>query len=77
MNSLDSRQSVQNCGWTFISPAALIDVGQRTRTYRQGGDRLLPAAAGKSTISFEDHAVALVDGLERPAHVRQRFAVAY
>lgn len=63
--------------WTFLSPAALIDFGQRTGKFRLGGDRLLVDDKGNSTISFEDFAVALVDELERPQHTRQRFSVAY
>jgi putative NADH-flavin reductase len=34
-------------------------------------------AAGKSFITFEDFAVAIIDELENPAHVRRRFGVAY
>jgi putative NADH-flavin reductase len=74
---LETLRTVDDLEWTFISPAALIDFGQRTGSYRKGGDQLLVDAAGNSTISFEDYAVALVDELEQPAHVRQRFTVAY
>ena len=34
-------------------------------------------ANGKSTISFEDYAVAMVDELEQHKHSRERFSVAY
>jgi putative NADH-flavin reductase len=34
-------------------------------------------AAGPSAISVQDYAVAMIDELERPAHVRQRFTVGY
>jgi putative NADH-flavin reductase len=37
----------------------------------------LTAADGKSSISFEDFAVALGDEIERPAHIRKRFTVGY
>jgi putative NADH-flavin reductase len=30
-----------------------------------------------STIPYEDCAVALVDEIEKPAHVRERFTVGY
>lgn len=63
--------------WTFLSPAALIVPGERTGTFRLGGDTLLTDAAGTSTVSYEDYAVALVDELESPAHPRARFSVAY
>jgi putative NADH-flavin reductase len=57
--------------WTFLSPAPVIDAGERTGTYRVGTDH--PVG---SFISFADFAVALVDELERPAHRRTRFTVA-
>jgi len=34
-------------------------------------------AQGQSRISAEDYAVALVDELEKPQHIRQRFTVGY
>ena len=40
-------------------------------------DALLTAADGKSSISFEDYAIALADEIEKPAHERQRFTVGY
>jgi putative NADH-flavin reductase len=63
--------------WTFLSPSALLEPGERTGTYRLGKDELLTDASGKSWISMEDYAIALVDELERPAHSRQRFTVGY
>jgi putative NADH-flavin reductase len=63
--------------WTFLCPPASLERGQRTWRYRTGGDRLLTDEKGESRISVEDFAVALLDELERPAHIRQRFTVAY
>ena len=63
--------------WTFLSPAAEIAPGERTGRYRTTGDQFLVDAAGKSFITFEDYAVAVLDELERPRHVGQRFGVAY
>jgi putative NADH-flavin reductase len=57
--------------WTFISPAPVIQPGQRTGSYKTAAD----APAGES-ISAEDYAVALADEIEKPAHRRQRFTVA-
>lgn len=62
--------------WTFLSPSALFVPGQRTGQFRLGTDTLLSNDQG-SSISFEDYAIALVDEIERPAHVRQRFTVGY
>lgn len=63
--------------WTFLSPSALIQPGERTGRFRLGLDQLLVDAEGKSAISTEDFAVALVDELEKPAHRRRRFTVGY
>lgn len=71
------RAEAGDLEWTYLSPAAEIHPGERTGHYRTTGDRLLADAQGKSTITFEDYAVALLDELERPKHVRQRFGVAY
>jgi len=63
--------------WTFLSPADRIGPGQRTGGYRTGLEDLVVDANGKSNISVEDFAVALLDEVEKPAHIRQRFTVAY
>jgi uncharacterized protein len=63
--------------WTAISPAALIAPGMRTGKYRAGTDHLLLDDKGKSYISAEDFAVAVVDEIEKPQFQDKRFTVAY
>src|SRR5256884_2847809 len=74
---LDLLRQEKELNWTFLSPSALFVPGERTGKFRLGTDQLLTAADGKSSISFEDFAVALADEIERPAHIRQRFTVGY
>jgi len=74
---LDLLRAEKELNWTFLSPSALFVAGERTGKFRLGTDQLLTAADGKSSISFEDFAVALADEIERPAHVRRRFTVGY
>lgn len=74
---LQALRQEKDIDWTFLSPAALIDFGQRTGKFRIGGDQLLVDDKGNSTISFEDFAVAMVDELEQHKHSRKRFTVAY
>jgi putative NADH-flavin reductase len=62
--------------WTFLSPSAVIAPGERTGKFRLGKDQLLTHDKG-SNISWEDYAIAAVDELEKPAHIRQRFTVGY
>jgi uncharacterized protein len=59
--------------WTFFSPSALIAPGRRTGKYRLGTDQLLTNDEGESFISMEDYAVALLDEIEQPRFIRQRF----
>lgn len=63
--------------WTFLSPSAIIAPGERTGKFRLGTDQLLTDANGQSRISVEDYAVAMLDELEHPKHIRQRFTVGY
>lgn len=63
--------------WTFLSPSANFAPGVRTGKFRLGQDRLLIDPQGKSAISMEDFSIALVDELEHPQHIRQRFTAGY
>lgn len=63
--------------WTSLSPAAMIQPGERTGQYRTGTDQLVSDEKGESFISAEDYAVALLDEAENPRHIRARFTVAY
>jgi putative NADH-flavin reductase len=63
--------------WTMLSPSAVIAPGQRTGKFRLGGDQLLADGEGNSKISVEDYAMAFIDELEKPAHVRRRFTAGY
>jgi uncharacterized protein len=74
---LDALKQETALDWTFLSPAARLVPGQRTGRYRTGGDQLLVDDKGESCISTEDLAVAMLDEVEAPRHVRRRFTVAY
>ena len=63
--------------WTFLSPPASIAPGERTGHYRVGKDQLLKNEEGESRISTQDYAIAMLDELENPQHIRERFTVAY
>jgi putative NADH-flavin reductase len=63
--------------WTFLSPSDKISPGERTGQFRLGKDQILRDAKGESHISVEDYAVAMVDELENPKHIHQRFTVGY
>jgi len=63
--------------WTYLSPSALLVPGQRSNNFRVGADELLIDDSGRSVISMEDMAVALLDEIERARHIRRRFTVGY
>ncbi|AUM64230.1 NAD(P)-dependent oxidoreductase [Brevibacillus laterosporus] len=62
--------------WTFLSPSAMFEPGERTGRYQKGEDNLLVNAKGESSISMEDYAIAVLDELENPQFVNKRFTVA-
>ncbi len=70
-------RTVDDVNWTFFSPAAEFAPGKRTGQFRLGKDHLLIDAQGKSYISMEDYAIALVDELEHASHIRERFTIGY
>lgn len=74
---LDMLRAESDLDWSFLSPSALIEIGERTGKFRIGGDQLLTDANGKSRITFEDYAIAMVDEVENPNHIRKRFTVGY
>jgi putative NADH-flavin reductase len=66
--------------WTFFSPAIEmhqgIDTG-RTGHYRLGTENPVFNAEGRSILSGEDLAVAVLDEIEQHQYSRQRFTAAY
>lgn len=62
--------------WTFVSPPAFLEAGERIGSYRVGGENLLMEGDKPAGISVADLALAIVDEIERPQHVRARFTVA-
>ena len=75
--ALAEVQKVTDLDWTAISPPASIQPGERTGKFRLGRDHLLEDDKGKSEISREDFAIAILDEIEKPGHIRQRFTAAY
>lgn len=72
-----ASDAVAELEWTNFSPAGFIEPGERTGKFRLGRNDLIVDAQGQSRISAEDYAIALVDELEKPQHVRERFTVGY
>jgi putative NADH-flavin reductase len=79
VESLDwLRSEVKDAvSWTFFSPAGNIRAGTRTGKFRLGGEQQVIDAQGRSSISMEDYAVAMLDEIEKPQYLNNRFTVGY
>jgi len=80
--SLAHRESLKvfqqsDLDWTFFSPAAEFESGERRGVFQIGGNQLLVDAAGKSRISVQDFAIALLDEVENPHFLRRQMTAAY
>ena len=76
----DLRRASASRDWFYIHPAGGFGAwapGERTGSYRDGGDVLVVDEQGESFISGADFAVAVLDEIEDPKHHRERFTVGY
>lgn len=74
--NLGDLQNATDIQWTFISPSAFFDPqGNRTGRYKLGKDNLLVNSKGESYVSYADFALAVLDEIENPQHINQRFTV--
>ena len=66
--------------WFYIHPAGGFGAwapGERTGSYRDGGDVIVTDDKGESFISGADFAIAVLDEIESPKHRNERFTVGY
>ncbi|MBE1443729.1 NAD(P)-dependent oxidoreductase [Paenibacillus sp. OAS669] len=74
--NLEDLQQSTGIQWTFISPSAFFNPeGRRTGAYQKGKDNLLVNSQGHSHVSYADYAIAVVDEIEKPQHINERFTV--
>ncbi|MCU5772248.1 NAD(P)H-binding protein [Erwiniaceae bacterium BAC15a-03b] len=71
------QSSAADLDWTYLSPAALLQPGERTAQFRVGSTELLMSGDHPASISVADLAVAILDEIESPQHLQQQFTVAY
>ena len=74
---LNTLMNEKDIDWVFFSPAGTLEPGKRTGKFRLGKDDLIVDENGKSHISVEDYAMAMVDELENPKHHVERFTIGY
>lgn len=74
--NLEELQKTTGIQWTFVSPAAYFNPeGKRTGAYQKGKDHFIVNAKGESYVSYADYAVAILDEIENPQHLNERFTV--
>lgn len=74
--NLEDLQNSTGIKWTFLSPAAFFNPeGKRTGTYQKGNDNFIVNQAGESYVSYADYAIAVIDEIEKPEHINERFTV--
>ena len=76
-DALEIVRGEKDLDWTFLSPAVVLTPGPKTGKYRLGKDAPVRDAEGKSVVSDGDLASAILDEIETPKHIRQRFTVGY
>lgn len=77
MLALEAIRKIADLDWTAISPPATIPAGKRTGKFKLGLDKFIENSKGESRISREDFAVAILNEIEKPKHIRKRFTAAY
>lgn len=75
-DALTTLRANTTLDWTFLSPPAMLGQGEATGSYRVGSDDLLMDGDKPAGIAVTDLALAIVDEIEQPRHLRARFTVA-
>ncbi|MFF5171497.1 NAD(P)-dependent oxidoreductase [Micromonospora sp. NPDC000089] len=72
------RSSADGVTWTYASPPPVeFHPGERTGRYRTGTEQPVVDGSGRSVLTYEDLAVAVVDEIEEPRFENMRFTAAY
>lgn len=77
---LNTIKAEKELNWSFFSPAIEMHPGiitGRTGKYRLGLENPVFNDEGRSILSVQDLAVAIVDEIETNKHAQQRFTAAY
>lgn len=73
-NTLSDEKKID---WIFLCPPENLYSGKRTGEYKMGKDLIIEGKDGKSSISVEDFAKAMIDELEHGCHHHERITVGY
>lgn len=70
---LEYLENEGTSNWSYFSPAAAFEPGEKTGQYTFGQNELLVDSKGNSSISMEDYAAALLEVIEKDLYNKQRF----
>jgi putative NADH-flavin reductase len=74
LKELRFLQGVDDANWVGVSPSQNFVPGDAT-AFVLGEDELLVAPDGSSQVTTGTMAVAIMDEVEHPVHIRERFTV--
>jgi uncharacterized protein len=77
IDAYDILSTATDIEWTVATPAALIEPGPATGTFRTGRDALVTAADGSSRLTTGDFANLVADAVTDPGTHRSRITAAY
>lgn len=77
VRQLEILRSASGLDWTYLAPAADFGPGPRTGDYRTAAAALVIDEHGRSSISMEDFAIALMDEIEFPTTRRGILSTGY
>ncbi|WP_138751206.1 NAD(P)-dependent oxidoreductase [Paenibacillus sinopodophylli] len=72
-DQLDVLRGEKELKWTFFSPAAMFEPGEKTGKVQLGQDHFILNEKHESKISMEDYASVLLDEIENPQYLNSRF----
>ncbi len=75
--ALDYLRSLTDIEWTFVAPPLDLRPGERTGVFRVGPGVVMRDSDGRSMVSMEDLAVAIIDEIESPNYIGRRMTAAY
>jgi len=74
--AFDELRKRDDVVWTYLSPSQNFSPDiEDTGGYREGRDKLMYNSLGKSEISYNDYAMAMIDEAEDARHIKERFTV--
>jgi uncharacterized protein len=73
--ALSYLATVDDVDWIYVSPPKQFYSGMRSGEYRLGGEQMIFDSNGKSRVSMQDFAVAMLDLAEAGGHAHEHLSV--